>query len=105
MPYTKNVSTVRTATVATEASYRYFLSDAKDDSPADHPLCLCCEVTVHPSDVQTVRLESVVRDVDGKVTGRVAAAPFSQAQVNAIKTSCGIVYNAAVTASGYTNTP
>lgn len=105
MPLTKNIATARVAAPAAEASYRYFLSDAKDDGPGDHPLCLCCEVTLHPSDVQSVFLENVTRDGTGRITGRVPVAPFTLAQINGIRTGSAAVHAVAAAAAGYANTP
>jgi hypothetical protein len=78
MAYQKEIVTVRLAVSPETATYEFGLSDAN----AEHPLCVYC------------------------VTGRVPMAPFTQANINAIKSFCGsTVFPIVAADAGYTNVP
>jgi hypothetical protein len=102
MAYQKEIVTVRLAVSPETATYEFGLSDAN----AEHPLCVYCVVTLHPSERVTRYLENVVRDENGVVTGRVPMAPVTQANINAIKSFCGsTVFPIVAADAGYTNVP
>lgn len=101
MALKKAVHTTRDAHPATDARYEYFLSD----DAAEHPRCLCARVHVSGEDVVELYLQHVTRDGDGKVTGRIPAAPFTGPQLVAVRNACGAVFAVAAAKAGYVDTP
>lgn len=94
----KSVTQILQTVAATDAQIEFSLSDAT----SAHPGCLSAIVTLRDGERAFVWVQNAVKDASGNVTSRVPAAPFTAAQVTALRGALLSVFNAAAASAGYT---